>query len=252
MATPDFVQDLVDLRTELAELCGEPVKKPLTRAIHDGWRAILRPRFGEFSGDIGDLVRSEYWEWKLEDGDEKAHRVRAKMWLDMRLDLGSLYVALYGALQQYLGIRITWQENIRFGIMKSPTSSAQIGSDADFAKRKKEQLDAAAALQTQYKDALKTIVADFEAKQKGLLAAMVSLRKIAAGMAKGEEDRIVAAIAGLQATGAEKTELDAKVRKMQDARRNFESWSGFPGADFGNHMDRWMQARRPLLADAPA
>lgn len=252
MATPDFVQDLVDLRDSLGALFAEPAKKTLTRAIHDGWRIVLEPRRAECASHIADLVRSEIWEWKVEEEDEKAYRLLPRGWQDARLDLGHLYVAIAGAVAQYLAIRVVWVEQTRFGFLKSPTSAAQIGSEEDFQKRAEAQKKAAGDVQTVYKQALQSILDDYHARQKGLLAAMKTVRTITARMLRSEEDRILAAVAAAQPTGAEKTALEVKVRKLQDARRNLEAFAAYPASQFGGLLDKWLGARNPLLAVAPA
>jgi hypothetical protein len=251
MAERDFLARVDAIRRTLAALVVEPAKETLRRAIHDGWRIILRPRAGAMLARLDDLIKAKYWSF---GDDDKADFLTPEGWKNNERDLSTLYVEVAGCLAQYLRIHVVWQPQLQFGAKAG--SNAPMGSPGEVEKEKEKQEKAAADLHKKldavYGKALEDVLKDWKAKQEALAKLLDALRDLVAELEDAEEERLRAAVAaGRVAPGANPTALAASLERAKLARIDLAHFRGVPPSAFGSLLTKWRQAQTAVASKVP-
>lgn len=188
MPTEDYRQRATEQLEELDVLLTPPkFNAKRNRAVHDGWRIILKPKKGRMRRRLRDLAEARRWVY---GDDDAAVCLAPAQWNHVIRQIASYYVKeLDGARQQYESIRLVWRQNTWFGTKTAP---------GQIVKGKKVDADVPAAEAERAKKTMAEVFADWDSRKKALSKLEKDFRSLLKDMQKAEEGRLETRRRGLK------------------------------------------------------
>ena len=110
------IEFLRSFREWVAQHRNPPPRARLDTALHDVWRAALRPRAGRMTRRIDKLIKRKYW---LPPEGEPTH-VKPEEWSRFVREIAGLMTELHGAWKQYTSARPILRRGIPVGKVRVP------------------------------------------------------------------------------------------------------------------------------------
>jgi hypothetical protein len=271
---------LAHVRTLVSENMTPPRRTATDHGLYDAWAAILRPRAARIRARVSRLM--EPGRWQLDPGDGRAAHVKPEVWGSTIAELGSLYVELGGALQQYQQAKVTITQVRPDNTQAPPTGpvpgEVALGTfEAELLARaragevvlpdevaaywhllgrvqaalalREEQLRTYLQRQAEVQGELENLVSSIQSglleRQQSLSLQMLTVRALTAALQAREEQRLADHVGALPA-GDDRKAADALLESLRGSRLAAEEHAQPPVSEYGVVLRRWLKAQQDL------